>query len=429
MKKGILLLLLLPLFSLGGAISIHPQNPHYFLSPEGEPLLLTGVYTWDIFSDPQFDHKGFFKLLKANSLNFARVWLFWGWEKEDIPFLPLYQRTGPGEARDGKSRYDLDKFNPFFFQHLKDVLESAKKEGIYLQLVLFDAWSLKNKAGTWDIHCFHRDNNINGVDGDKDGDGRGTEFCSLKDEKILAYQKRFVDEILKICAPYDNIFFEVANENYYDPEWERFMGNYIKEKEKNQRVRHLVMPLDLPNHDGAGIKTWDLSRLKIAFRKSYALNQPLIMDTDGIGSPSDDVIRRAFWTAFASGGHFDYLDETLSPQRGGKISSPKRANLYRQLGHIARFAKDLPLPLLEPHDEVVLEGNASVLARLGERYIVYLPFGGEVKIRLGEGDFLYRWFDPRTGEWSKGKLCKGERARRFKAPSNEDWVLYMERKR
>jgi hypothetical protein len=147
--------------------------------------------------------------------------------------------------KDGRAKFNLDKFNPFFFKHLKDVL--------------------KNSEGHWDRHCFNGANNVNGVNADKDGDGKGLEFCSLKDEKIVAYQKRFIDKLLEICAPYENIFFEVANENYYDREWEEEMGKYIKEKEKRQRIRHLVMPLDMPNHDGAGIKVWNLKALKEGF--------------------------------------------------------------------------------------------------------------------------------------------------------------------
>lgn len=409
------------------AISIHPVYPHYFLDPKGKPLLLTGVYVWDIFSDPRFDYKAFFRRLRENSLNFARVWVMWGWEEEN--WLCPYQRTGPGLAKDGRAKFDLDKFNPLFFKHLKEVLDASRKEGIYLQLVIFDAWCLKNSEGHWDRHCFNGANNVNGINADKNGDGKGLEFCSLKDERIVAYQKRFIDELLKVCAPYENIFFEVANENYYDRDWEEEMGKYIKEKEKNQKIRHLVMPLDMPNHDGAGIKVWDIRALKEGFRKAYQkFNQPLIMDTDGIGEPADEVIRRAFWTAFVSGGHFDFLDSALSPQTGGGALSPQRSRLYRQLGYIAELARKVEFWKMKPMDEVVIKGTAFVLGEKGKSYVVYLPFGGRVGLNLEiPGNFRYRWFDPREGIFHREGMFNRAKEHLFTPPTAGDWTLVIER--
>jgi len=273
-------------------------------------------------------------------------------------------------------------------------------------LVIFDAWCLKNSKGDWDRHCFNGANNVNGVNADKNGDGKGLEFCSLKDEKIVAYQKRFIDKLLEVCAPYENIFFEVANENYYDKEWEEELGKYIKEKEKGQKIRHLVMPLDMPNHDGAGIKVWNLKALKEGFRKAYErFNQPLIMDTDGIGEPEEDVIRRAFWTSFVSGGHFDFLDSALSPQTGGEALNPLRDRVYKQMGYIARVGREVEFWKMKPMDEVVVKGMAFALGEAGKSYVVYLPYGGRIQLRLNSpGPFHYRWFDPRE-ECLKVKGC------------------------
>lgn len=409
------------------AISLYPSNPHYFADPEGKPLLLTGVYVWDIFCMPTFDYKAFFHRLKENSLNFARVWLIWGWEEEN--WLCPYQRTGPGVAKDGRPKFDLDKLYSPFFAHLKSVLDAARKEGVYLQLVIFDAWCLKNSEGHWDRHCFNGANNVNGIDADKDGDGKGLEFCSLGDEKIIAYQKQLIDALLKICAPYENIFFEVANENYYDKGWEEEMGKYIKEKEKGQRIKHLVMPLDMPNHDGAGIKVWDIRALKKGFEKAYQnFAQPLIMDTDGIGEPADDVIRRAFWTAFVSGGHFDFLDSALSPQTGGGATSPVRSRLYRQMGYIAELAKGVAFWRMKPLDEVVRKGTAFVLGEQGRSYVVYLPFGGRVQLKLDiPGYCRYRWFDPREGVFSQEGMFNGAREHYFTPPSEGDWTLLIDK--
>lgn len=410
-------------------------NPHYFQTAQGLPVVLVGDYTWGTFSGVAYDFNAMFDTLRANGLNFARVWLWWGCEEfpeqYDGVHFNAYLRTGPATANDGKLKYDLAKFNPGSFQRLRNVCKAATDHGVFLQLTLFDAWMTKHEE-LWRLHAYHRDNNINGVDGDPANTANGTDgqrgFCSMGNPKVLETQKALVRKVVDTVNEFDNIFFEIANENYYNAEWERHLCEFIHECEKTKPKQHLAMPLDLPNHDHGGIKTWDVQRLHAAMVKARALNQPLIFDSDGIGSPEDATVRKAAWTAFVSGGHVDYLDPSLQPGglHKGDFKGSQRESLRQQLGYLAGFMKQVRFWEMQPRDAMVRAGEAFVFGSPGE-IVAYLPKGGKVTLNLGglQGPLTARWFDPRKGEWGKAFEAKSAQESEFSAPSEEDWVLHL----
>lgn len=178
-----------------------PRNTAYFQGAEGRPLVLIGDYTWGTFSDVDYDYRAMFDTLKANGLNFTRVWVWWGNETgygDRINMVP-YLRPGPGNAHDGKPQYDLTQFNPAFFERLSAVCAAARERGVFLQLTLFDAWMIKHPH-LWRLHAYHRDNNTGGVDGDPRNTDRGTDgeqgFCSLGSPKVLEAQKAFICRVV-----------------------------------------------------------------------------------------------------------------------------------------------------------------------------------------------------------------------------------------
>jgi len=425
--------------NIHGSLAVYARNPHDFQDAKGRPVVLIGDYTWGTFSDVEYDYRAMFDTLKACGLNFARAWVWWGNETgfDQVPpqnyhrvnIVP-FQRTGPGSANDGRPKYDLTRFNPAFFKRLQDVCRAARQRGIFLQLTLMDAWMIKHPH-LWKLHACHRDNNVNGVDGDPKETGRGTDgekgFCSMGNPKVLEVQKAFIRKVLDAVNRFDNILFEIANENYYNPEWEKHLCEFIHQYEKDKPKHHLAMPLDLPNHDYGGIKTWDLEALHANLLKARALSQPLIFDTDGIGSPEDAVIRKAAWTAFVSGGHVDYLDDSLQPGSGfhGDYKGSRRAALRQQLGYLARFTKQVRFWEMQPDDALVKEGHAFAMASSKE-LVAYLPDGGSVTLitdRL-EDRLIARWLNPLTGTWLDAGAAAGT-PHRFTASDNNDWVLYI----
>ncbi len=75
--------------------------------------------------------------------NFIRLWsrhISWYERYGERPLhaAPLpWPRTGPGNARDGKPRFDLAKFEATYFERLRRRVEAAGDRGIYVSIMLF----------------------------------------------------------------------------------------------------------------------------------------------------------------------------------------------------------------------------------------------------------------------------------------------------
>ena len=168
-----------------GPLRVHPRNPRYFTDGSGKAILLAGSHTWrsvqeaaiSLPANPPFDYAEFLQLLEKENHNFTRLW---AWEsaawvqpksvKMWIDPLP-FQRTGPGNAADGRPKFDVTKFNEAYFERLRTRAAAAGERGIYVGVMLFEGFSVSRKSrnrdpSPWLYHPLNRANNVNGLDGD-----------------------------------------------------------------------------------------------------------------------------------------------------------------------------------------------------------------------------------------------------------------------
>ena len=264
--------------------------------------------------------------------------------------------------------------------------------------------------------------------------------CSLGNAPVLEVEKAYLRRIVDAVNDFDNVLFEVSNENYYNLEWELSIAKFVHEYERGKPRQHLVMPLDLPDHDYGGVtysaeakndhkkswKTWDLAQLHDRMLAARGLKQPLIYDTDGIESDDNPVQRKGFWTAFVSGGHVNYTDYSFQPEIGGDERGLRRAELRRQLGHLASFTRQVRFWEMHPA-EIVRSGDAYALASRREA-VVYLPSGGNVEVNLEgmAGGLRAKWYNPRNGLFGQPSAVAGANVQSFQAPDRRDWVLYLQ---
>ncbi|MBI3922027.1 MAG: hypothetical protein HY318_11470 [Armatimonadetes bacterium] len=415
-----------------GPLRVHPTNPRYFTDGSGKPVVFIGDYTWGTFSDVDFDYKAQFDALKANGLNFARVWLWWGCEQfpppEDKLHVEPFLRSGPGAANDGRPRYDLTRLNPAFFHRLRDLCAAARERGLFLQLITMDAWMLKHPH-LWKLHAFHRDNNTNGVDGDPQNTGKGTDgqlgFCSLGNPRVLEFQKAYLRKLVDTVNDFGNLLIEIANENYYSAEWERHLCEFIREQERARPRQHVLMPLDLLSHSSV-VQKWDPRIIHAALLEKRRLRQPLIFDTDWTINDNDAEVRKAMWSAVLSGGHFNYMDNSLEFRT--KPVPDKRTALHQQIGSLAAFMRPLKPWAMQPEDALVKSGYAFAMASTSE-LAAYLPEGGTVTLDLAKlpGTCRVNWFNPRTGQRHEGGTIVGGDLRALEAPFAGDGVLHIRR--
>ncbi|MHC4742063.1 MAG: hypothetical protein ACYS8Z_09140, partial [Planctomycetota bacterium] len=192
-----------------GPLRVHPENPRYFQnSATGKVVYLTGSHTWANLVDigpsdppPKFDFDKCLKWMSKLNHNFIRLWTWelatWNTtanrEHKIHTCAPQpWLRTGPGKALDGKPKFDLEKFNPEYFDRLKTRIGAAKKQGVYVSVMLFEGWGLQFSKGAWEGHPFNPKDNINGIDGDTNKDGKGVEIHTLGNKAVTAIQEAYV---------------------------------------------------------------------------------------------------------------------------------------------------------------------------------------------------------------------------------------------
>ncbi len=249
-----------------GPLRVHPTNPRYFTdgtkNADGslKAVYLTGSHTWNNLidmdkADPPapFDFAAYLDFLQRYGHNFIRLWA-WdsvAWDSRangklgkdfvhHVAPLP-WARTGPGNALDGKPKFDLTKFNPEYFDRLRTRVRAAGERGIYVSVMLFEGWGLSHAnrrvpaADGWAYrsHPFHPDNNINGITGDLNGDGNVLEIHSLASDAITALQAAYIRKVVDTVNDLDNVLYEVINEGG-NQEWDWWVVKTVKDHERTK---------------------------------------------------------------------------------------------------------------------------------------------------------------------------------------------------
>ena len=169
-----------------GPLVVSKSNPRYFTvdSREDRLVYLTGSHVNNNLHDglgfgsecpaepERFDFGDYLDFLEAHGHNFIRLWR-WEQFKGQLPMAGVHccmtpqpwPRTGLGAATDGKPKFDLDRFDPGFFDRLRERVVAAGERGIYVSVMLFEGFSLHLTAAPDNIegHPFHAANNVNGV--------------------------------------------------------------------------------------------------------------------------------------------------------------------------------------------------------------------------------------------------------------------------
>jgi hypothetical protein len=422
-----------------GPLRVHPTNPRYFTDgtklPDGSPkaVYLTGSHTWNVLQDSdevesrRFDYDAFLDLLTRHDHNFFRLWTRMGTGGGPPVASPtIYRRTGPGKANDGEPKYDLTRFNEDFFARVRDRVKMARDRGIYVAVMFFAGDNVDFRGGNenWPLHPYHKDNNINGIDGDPNGDGQGRECYRLDVPGIIALQDAYVKKVVDTVGDLDNVVWEVGNELPGTLEFAYHITRLVKKHETAHKLNphpvgistfadarppmgdFLDGPSDWITPDGSG--------------GDYQNDPPatdgkkvIISDTDhlwGVGGDADWV-----WKSFLRGLHPIYMDPLDKDET--------REGARRAMGQTRRFAERMNLAAMTPRG--ALSSTTYCLASQGKEYLVYQPRDGEFTLELAEGKLAVEWFDPMDDKVMSADQVAGGARRTFKPPFDGAAVLYL----
>ena len=436
-------------------VSLHPKNPHYFLFRGKTFAFITSGEHYGAVLNADFNFQRYLDTLKADGLNYARLF---GGSYVEVPgksfgilrndlapapgryIAPWARSAVPGYAGGG-NKFDLDSWDPEYFKRLHEFLSAASEHGIVVEISLFSSQYGEAQAN---LNALNPANNVNGtaaMDWKK--------LHTLENGNALAYQERYTRKLVHEANAFDNIIFEIQNEPWSDrpavtgvigvvnpflqpPERDRFPNTvdladdlslawqarvveWITSEEASLPNKHLIAQ----NYSNFGFPIRQLlPGVSIAnFHYAYpeaaswnsGLGKAISYDETGFLGREDDLYRRQAWNFMLSGGGiFDALDYSFSPgHEDGLDRDPNGPGggseaLRQQLHILSNFLQSFNLADLHPDAQTVKHASgtiARVLSNPGQEYAMYFDGDGPTKVTLDlpAGHYSGAWLNVRTG--------------------------------
>ena len=433
MRTLLFLAAVVPAFAMP-PLSLHPDNPHYFLFRGRPTVLVTSGEHYGAVINLDFDYKAYLAELQRHGLNHTRT--FAGTYREvpgsfsignntlapkDDRFLCPWMRRG--------NEFDLTRWNPDYIVRLKDFMGEASRRGVIVELNLFCPYY---KDEMWQVSPFNTVPRL--------------EAYTLKHPAITRAQMELVRKIIGELRDFDNVYYEIANEPYFGGitlEWQRAVSRAIADAEAGFSGKHLISQ-NIANGSTriadpdplVSIFNFHYSRPPDSVDMNYPLNRVIGMNETGFDGSADTTYRIQGWDfliaggalynnldySFAAGhedGRFQYADTTPG---GGSVE------LRRQLGVLLRFFQALDFVHMAPAAAGLIGGapegsSVRALVQEGKAYALYLHHGRVVKdakpryqvdgtkrtakltLQLPKGRYAVEWLDPKSGKWSgHGKI-------------------------
>jgi hypothetical protein len=494
--------------AVAGPLTVSTANPRYFTAATGDTagrkaVYLTGSHIWNNLHDgmgpgngcsetpERFDFGAYLDFLADHGHNFIRLWRWEQFKSQaaggdyHLCMTPQpWARTGPGAASDGKPKFDLERFDPAFFDRLRDRVVAAGQRGIYVAVMLFDGFGLHLSPAPDHVqgHPFHAANNVNGV-----GIGSIVDYQVLPlDPRVQALQEAYLRKVVDTLHHLPNLLWEVANESSgggaADPAfaemlghagplewgdstaWQYWVIDTVKRHEAEMGYQPhaigMTMQYPVPEQTKVNQPLYDSRAEWISpgyDDEVFAGGAPppqapgsppsrwlvdppaadgrkvVINDTDHYTLGADALWA---WKSFLRGHHPILMDYGIiggvnppDPSAGGPMSYAAFEPARYAMGDTLRFAERMNLIEMDPRDDLSSTGYA--LANPGQEYLVLEPGGadGSFTVRLEPGAYTAEWFgiEGRNTVPSDTVTAEGSTATGFSRPPelSGPTVLYL----
>lgn len=456
-------------------------------------LVTASEHYGSVFNRP-FDFEKYLDDAAAHKINLTRTFLLFRelqsarnpsspCKPESPDYIAPFPRTGPGTAMDGEPVYDLDQWNPEYFDRLHRFLDAASRRGIIVELTLLSNTYADN---VWALNPFRAKNNKQGV-----GNVEWQEYTSRRDPELFRRQVAYVRKIIQETAQHDNVYYEITNEpgggipGHVSLEeidaWQAELGRAMREDLTKLNRPHLIagqqaftyspkfrFPLDqtysgplfdivnvhpLPDTDLRGrlyqlgnfmSKELMLSEMRDFGLKSFAEKKPTVMDEDNTASMYRDLTgwtihRKRAWTTLLTGGHYDYIDFSITVGSEAGTAASRRA-IRTWMKHLSEFMTSFDFIHSRASIDWIQSTPANIVASglvvEGNDYVAYLadarevtnpslgqPVAGGLKFTLPAGRFLVRLYSPVGGLYSPAVHVDGGKPAEFDLPPFEHDVV------
>jgi hypothetical protein len=477
------------------AVKLDPENPKNLMF-RGKPLLLISASEhYGSVINRSFDFEKYLNDAAQHKMTMTRTFLLYRelqsarnpsspCKPESPDYISPFVRTGPGKAMDGEPTYDLDQWNPEYFERLHRFLEAASKRGVVVELTVF---SNSYSPDTWALNPLRAENNIQHV-----GRVDWQEYITLKNKELVSRQIAYARKIIQETSAYDNVYYEICNEPGGGTQghatsadvdaWQEEMAREMREEMHRLNRPHLLsgqqaftygaknaFPMDatfsgktfdivndhpLPNtlFDGRIFEMGNFMSKELMLgdvagfcRAAYSRPKPTVLDEDNTASLYRDsagwtIHRKRAWTALMNGCHYDYIDFSITV--GSEAGTPaSQAGIRTWMQHLSEFMDTFDVRHSIPSTDWILSYpehlNASGMSASGRDFIAYLgdareldesdagkAIAGSVTLALPPGSYDVSLYSPTSGEYSPAiRMEGGAKSAMTLPPFHQDIVI------
>ncbi|MEZ6099913.1 MAG: hypothetical protein R3E01_13175 [Pirellulaceae bacterium] len=438
------------------------ENPWYW-SYHGQPVMLMGGSDDDnLFQWPQQQLIPQLDRISAAGGNVIRNTMS---DRKDRGF-----EVYPFRQLDS-GKYDLEQWNPEYWQRFERMLEETRKRQIVVQIEVWDRFDYSDNGGNprWKNHPYNPANNINytfeqsgfvSEYPDHPGANKQPFFFTTPAQRnndvVMRYQQNFVDKLLAYTLRYDHVLYCMDNETRAEPAWGTYWARHIKERavaagrsvyvtemwdDWNLQADSHKETFDHPelydfvdvsqNNHNSGDKHWD----NFLYVRKYLGKHPRPMNTtktygadrNKFGHTDQDGIER-FWRHLLAGAasvRFHRPDSGLGIS-GKAVAAIRAARAVEQL---------VPFWQLQPANELIRDrraGQCYLAADQARSLVAYLPKGGEVSIDLSfsspataTNKATVHWINIDTGDEAATEEHPYTKTISIRSPSTNNWAAVI----
>src|SRR6185437_4440550 len=339
-------------------------------------------------------------------------------------FEQPFARSGQGTAWDGLSKYDLTKFNPWYWSRLKQFADAAEQHGfVYFNENYFQHNIIE--AGAHWVDCPWRTaNNINNTGFPEPppfaGDKRifmADQFYDVTEPERRALHRGFIRQNLDNFKGDDNVFqftsAEFSGPLHFVQLWLDTVGEWKAEHPDSKEIIALAAPKNVQDGILADAKRAAVVDV-IAFRYWWQTDKGLYAPDGGL-----NLSPRQFQRQSRAGAPSDLNLATMAAEYRTKYSKPVIAASEQGLdlnrsgwayvcagGSMPKLPRTTDatllaaIPQMQPWPEASKDGR-WVLREPGKQYLVYSSGGSPLDLSSESGSFQVRIVNTPTGEISQ----------------------------
>lgn len=396
-------------------ISLHPENPHYFLYRGKPTVLITSGEHYGALLNLDFDYVKYFAELESKGLNNTRTFTGAYVEPQGAfniakntlapapnRFIAPWARSSTPGYANGGNKFDLTQWDPAYFKRLRDLVAQARKRSIIVELNLFCPFY---DEAQWKLSPQNASNNVNNL-----GFVARTNVYTLdKHGGLLGVHEAMVRKIVAELKDFDNLYYEICNEPYFGGvalEWQHHLVDVIVEAEKALKNKHLIS-MNIANgaarvltpHPAVSIFNFHYASPPNAVAANYGFNKVIGDNETGFGGTNDLPYRIEAWEFILVGGAlFNHLDYSFTADHEDgtfvyPATQPGGGNpgFRNQMKVLKQFIDSFDFIKMKPDGSFIKRGvpagtSARGLSEAGKAYAVYIA-----PTPARKDDFSVRW--------------------------------------